>query len=36
MNKKTIVGAVIGSIWDLVQTKKEKWAQHEVPKVRKQ
>ena len=30
-------GVVIGSIWALAQTKKEKWLQHEeTPKVRKQ
>ena len=37
VSKVVQVGVVIGSIWALVQTKKEKWLQHEeIPKVRKQ
>ena len=37
VSKIVQVGVVIGSIWALVQTKKEKWLQHEeTPKVRKQ
>ena len=37
VSKIVQVGVVIGSIWALVQTKKEKWIQHEeMPKVRKQ
>ena len=37
VSKIVQVGVVIGSIWALVQTKKEKWLQHEeIPKVRKQ
>ena len=37
VSKVVQVGVVIGSIWALVQTKKEKLLQHEeMPKVRKQ
>ena len=37
VSKIVQVGVVIGSIWALVQTKKEKWLQpEETPKVRKQ
>ena len=38
VSKIVQVGVVIGSIWALVQTKKEKWLQHEkeTPRVRKQ
>ena len=37
VSKIVQVGVVIGSIWALAQTKKEKWLQHEeTPKVRKQ
>ena len=37
VSKIVQVGVVIGSIWALVKTKKEKWLQHEeTPKVRKQ
>ena len=37
VSKIVQVGVVIGSIWTLVQTKKEKLLQHEeMPKVRKQ
>jgi hypothetical protein len=37
VSKIVQVGVVIGSMWALVQTRKEKWLQHEVmPKVRKQ
>ena len=37
VSKIVQVGVVIGSIWDLAQTRKEKWLQHEeIPKVRKQ
>lgn len=36
VSKIVQVGVVIGSIWALVQTKKERELQHEVPKVRKQ
>ena len=36
VSKIVQVGVVIGSVWALVQTKKERWIQHEVPKVRKQ
>jgi len=37
VSKIVQVGVVIGSIWALVQTKKEGWLQHEeIPKVRKQ
>ena len=38
VSKVVQVGVVIGSIWALVQTKKEGWLQHEkeTPKVRKQ
>ena len=37
VSKIVQVGVVIGSVWALAQTKKEKWLQHEeIPKVRKQ
>ena len=37
VSKIAQVGVVIGSVWALVQTKKEKWLQQEeIPKVRKQ
>ena len=37
VSKIVQVGVVIGSVWALVQTKKERWLQHEeTPKVRKQ
>ena len=37
VSKIVQVGVVIGSVWALMQTKKEAWLQHEdVPKVRKQ
>ena len=36
VSKIVQVGIVIGSIWALVQTRKESWLQHETPKVRKQ
>jgi len=38
VSKIVQVGVVIGSVWALVQTKKEKWLPHEkeTPKVRKQ
>ncbi len=35
VSKIVQVGVVIGSVWALVQTKKERWLQHEVPKVKK-
>ena len=37
VSKIVQVGVVIGSVWALVKTKKEKWIQNkEMPKVRKQ
>ena len=37
VSKIVQVGVVIGSIWALIQTKKERWLQHEeAPKVSKQ
>jgi len=37
VSKALQVGIVIGSVWALIQTKKERWLQHEeTPKVRKQ
>ena len=37
VSKIVQVGVVIGSVWALIQTKKERWIQNEeMPKVRKQ
>ncbi len=37
VSKIVQVGVVMGSVWALVQTRKERWLKHEeIPKVRKQ